>query len=98
MLCQNENHEQIKSMANYGPLCKGIEMIKVTVSNQNCGRDRECKKLCICNVLQYIKKSDVENLMLSLFHGLLYLLEKRIKIWGHLTNSISGGPNLTPPP
>ena len=24
--------------------------------------------------------------------------EKRIKIWGHRTNSLSRGPNLTPPP
>ena len=24
--------------------------------------------------------------------------KKRIKIWGHRTNSLSGGPNLTPPP
>ena len=46
-----------------------------------------------------IKKSDVENLKnLFLCHGLLYyLLEKRIKIWGHRTNSLSGGPNLTHP-
>ena len=46
-----------------------------------------------------IKKSDVENLKnLFLFHGLLYYLsEKMIKLWGHRTNSLSGGPNLTPP-
>ena len=47
-----------------------------------------------------IKKSDVENLKnLFLIHGLLYYLsEKIIKIWDHRTNSLSRGPNLTPPP
>ena len=47
-----------------------------------------------------IKKFDIENLKnLFLFHGLLYYLsEKRIKIGGHRTDSLSGGPNLTPPP
>ena len=65
-----------------------------------------CCILAIRRKLEYvfkinnnIKKSDVENLKnLFLFHGLLYYLsEKRIKVWGHRTNSLSGGPNLTPP-
>ena len=44
-----------------------------------------------------IKKIDVENLKnLFLFHGLLYYLSEKT-IWGHRTNSLSGGPNLTPP-
>ena len=47
-----------------------------------------------------IKKSDVENLKnLFSFHGLLYYLsEKRKKTRDHRTNSLSGGPNSTPPP
>ena len=53
----------------------------------------------VFRINQNIKKFDVENLKnLFLFHGLLYYLsEKRIKIWGHQTNSLSVGPNITPP-
>ena len=59
-----------------------------------------CRKLeFVFRINHNIKKSDIENLKnLFLFHGLLYYLsEKIIKIWGHRTNSLSGGPNLTPP-
>ena len=46
------------------------------------------------------KKSGINNLkVLFLFHRLLYkLLEKRIKIGGHLTNFLSGEQNLPLPP
>ena len=49
--------------------------------------------ICFCRINHYFEKSDVENLTdLFLFHGLLYYLsEKRIQIWGHRTNSLSGG-------
>ena len=43
ILRQNELHEQIETMANHGPFCRRIKMIKKTSSNQSCGRDRECK-------------------------------------------------------
>ena len=43
ILRQNEQHEQIEIMANHGPFCKRIKMIKKLSSNQLCGRDSECK-------------------------------------------------------
>ena len=43
ILRQNEQHEQIKIMANHGPFCKRIKHDKKTSTNQSCGRDRECK-------------------------------------------------------
>ena len=43
VLRQNEPNEQIESMANHGPLCKRIKMIKKKFSNQPRGRDSECK-------------------------------------------------------
>ena len=54
----------------------------------------------VFRINHYIKKSDVENLKnLFLFHGPLYYLSvKNKKMWGQRTNSLSGGPNLTPPP
>ena len=50
---QNEKHEQIEIMANHGPFCKRIKMIKKTSSNQSCGRDREYKMVRF-KVPQYI--------------------------------------------
>ena len=43
ILRQNEQHEHIKIMANHGPLCMRINMIKKTSSNQPFGRESECK-------------------------------------------------------
>ena len=43
VLRQIEQHEQIKIMANHGPLCKRIKNDKEISSNQPCGRDSECK-------------------------------------------------------
>ena len=37
VLRQNKQHEQIKSMADHGPLCKMIKMIKEIFSNQQYG-------------------------------------------------------------
>ena len=58
---QNEQHKQIKTMANNGPFCKRIKMINKTSSNQSCGRDRECKmerfkSLSVCVVLKVIHR------------------------------------------
>ena len=43
VLRQNEQDEKKEIMANHGPLCKRIKMIKKTPSNKSCGRDSEYK-------------------------------------------------------
>ena len=70
-------------MDDHFDICREFEISKFDIARLTC-----------------IKKSDVENLKnLFLFYELLYnLSEKRIKIWGHRTNSLLVGPNLTPPP
>ena len=52
VLSQNEQHEQIKIMANNGPFCKGLENIKGNIFESEMYNGAFLKSLSICFVVQ----------------------------------------------
>ena len=55
ILRQNEQHEQIEIMANYGPFCKRIKKDKENILNLIVWNRQTNVKWCVFKVTQYIK-------------------------------------------